>query len=127
MNGADAGGAALSTSGSTSVAGADLALNVLGTVPNQPCLFFQGNNAVGGGLGVQFGDGLRCAGGGVIRLQVGFADSSGAAATTLDIGAAGGCAVGDLKRYQGWYRDPDSSVCGSGFNLTNGVEFVWTP
>ena len=125
-NGANAGGAALSASGSTSIAAGDLALSVQGAIPGQPCLFFQGNNAINGGAGVQFGDGLRCAGGGVIRLQVRFADGNGGAQTNLDVPAAGGCAVGDMKRYQGWYRDPILSPCGAGFNLSDGVELVWT-
>jgi hypothetical protein len=94
-------------------------------LPNQPCLFFQGNNAINGGDGVTFGDGLRCAGGGVIRLQVRFPDGAGDAATTLSVSVKGGCAAGDLKRYQNWYRDPASSPCGSSFNLSNGVEVTW--
>jgi len=124
-NGANSGGAALSASGSTSIASGDLVLAVQGALPGQPCLFFQGNNAIGGGTGVQFGDGLRCAGGGVIRLQVRFADGSGDAQTNLNIPAAGACAVGDTRRYQGWYRDPSLTLCGAGFNLSNGVELVW--
>jgi len=126
-NGTSLGGASLSALGSTSIAAGDLALSVQGVTPTQPCLFFQGNNAVNGGSGVTFGDGLRCAGGGVIRLQVRFADAAGLAQTSIDVAAVGGCAVGDMKRYQGWYRDPNMSLCGSEFNLSSGVEFVWTP
>jgi len=126
-NGAGPGGGALSVSGSTSIAAGDLALAIQGALPSQPCLFFQGNNAVNGGNGVTFGDGLRCAGGAVVRLQVRFADGSGDAQTTLDIPAAGGCMVGDTKRYQGWYRDPNFSLCGTSFNLSNGVELDWGP
>lgn len=126
-NGTSLGGAALSALGSTSIAAGDLSLSVQGATPSQPCLFFQGNNAINGGSGVAFGDGLRCAGGGVIRLQVRFADAAGFAQTSIDLASAGGCAVGDMKRYQGWYRDPNASLCGAGFNLSNGVEFVWNP
>jgi hypothetical protein len=32
-----------------------------------------------------------------------------------------------MKRYQGWYRDPNASLCGASFNLSNGVELVWNP
>ena len=91
-----------------------------------PGLFFQGNNAINGGDGITFGDGLRCAGGGVIRLQVRFPDASGDASTSISISVKGGCIAGDLKRYQNWYRDPASSVCGATFNLTNAVEVTWT-
>ena len=70
---------------------------------------------------------MRKRGAGVIRLQVRFADAAGLAQTSIDVAAVGGCAVGDMKRYQGWYRDPNMSLCGSEFNLSSGVEFVWTP
>jgi hypothetical protein len=126
-NGTSTGGAALSATGSTSIAASDLNLSVQGATPSQPCLFFQGNNAISGGSGVQFGDGLRCAGGGVIRLQVRFADVAGVAQTSIGVASVGGCVVGDLKRYQGWYRDPNLSPCGAAFNLSNGVELVWNP
>ena len=70
-------------------------------------------------------DGLRCAGGGVIRLQVRFSDANGSSLTTIGIAAKGGCAAGQLKRYQAWYRDPSGSPCGTQFNLTNGYEITW--
>ena len=56
-----------------------------------------------------------------------FPDSSGNANTTLSISVKGGCVAGDVKRYQNWYRDPVSSVCGATFNLTNGYEISWLP
>jgi len=121
-------GATLTCSGDPSVTpGLDtFVLNSTQLLPSQPCLFFQGNNAINGGDGITFGDGLRCAGGGVIRLQVRFPDASGNASTTVSISVKGGCIAGDLKRYQNWYRDPASSVCGATFNLTNAVEVTWT-
>ena len=94
-------------------------------LPNQPALFFQGDNAINGGSGITFGDGLRCAGGGVIRLQVAFPDANGDAATSVGVAAKGGCAAGDVKRYQAWYRDPAGSPCGAQFNLSNGYEVTW--
>ena len=54
-----------------------------------------------------------------------FAASDGTSATTVDIASKGGCAVGDVKRYQIWYRDPSSSPCGALFNLSNGLEITW--
>lgn len=98
-----------------------------GVQPNQPGLFFQGLNASGGGNGIIFGDGLRCAGGGVLRLQVVFANSNATAATTVTISTAGGVTPGSgaVRRYQYWYRNPTNSPCGSQFNLTNGWEIVW--
>jgi hypothetical protein len=125
-NGAAATGAQLAASGSGSVSAADVVLSASSLVSSQPGLYFQGNNAINGGAGVAFGDGLRCAGGGVIRLQVRFADGTGSSATSIDIAAKGGVAPGDLKRYQIWYRDPNSSLCGAGFNLSNGMELTWS-
>ena len=95
-------------------------------IPSQPGLYFQGNNAVNSGNGNPFGDGLRCTGGGVIRLQVRFADSSGASATNISVATKGGCAAGDVKRYQIWYRDPGGSPCATQFNLSNGYEITWS-
>ena len=120
-------GGVLSGSGAASVSLDSLVLSSTGLVSGQPGLYFQGNNAINGGLGNPFGDGLRCAGGGVIRLQVGFADAGGASATTANLVLKGGVIAGDTKRYQLWYRDPLTTPCGSSFNLSNGVEMVFTP
>ena len=95
-------------------------------IPNQPGLYFQGNNAINGGNGTNFGDGLRCAGGGVIRLQVRFASSTGESETNISISAKGMPAAGDVKRYQLWYRDPVTTPCGAQFNLSNGFEVTWS-
>jgi hypothetical protein len=122
-NSSSAGGA-LNASGSASVAADDLVLNFTGGLPGQPCLFFQGDNKINGGDGVFFGDGLRCAGGNVVRLQVRIPDASGEASTTALIAAKGGVSVGDVRQYQGWYRDNGLS-CGFTFNTTNGYSVVW--
>jgi len=119
-------GGVLTGSGSASTGAADLVLSAEQLIPNQPGLYFQGNNAINSGNGNPFGDGLRCAGGGVIRLQVRFADSAGTSATNIDIGATGGVSAGDVRRYQLWYRDPGASPCNSLFNLSNGYEIAWS-
>jgi hypothetical protein len=126
-NGVSAGGAVLLGAGSNSVAAGDLELQALGLDPNQPGLYFQGDNRVAAGLGVGLGDGLRCAGGSVVRLQVLVADAFGDSNTSVDVAAKGGVAAGDVRRYQLWYRNPATSACLSGFNLTNGYEIVWQP
>ena len=97
-----------------------------GLPANQPGLFFQGNNAINAGLGVQFGDGLRCVGGAAKRLQVVVSDSTGTSRTTVNISAAGQVTAGDLRRYQLWYSDP-STPCGGMFNLSNAAEITWQP
>lgn len=125
-NSADAGGAELGASGVASLSASSLVLAGNGLVPGQPGLYFQGDNAVGGGGGVIFGDGLRCAGGNVVRLEVVTASGAGASATSTDLGASSSAGPGDTKRYQLWYRDPVGGPCGTGFNLSNGIELDWT-
>lgn len=126
-NGSSSGGGALTASGSASLAAGDLQLDASGLAPNQPGLYFQGDNALAGGDGVLFGDGLRCAGANVVRLQVLAADAGGVSSSTVDIGVQGGVSAGETKRYQLWYRDPAGSPCGNSFNLTNGFEVDWMP
>ncbi|MDP6989966.1 MAG: hypothetical protein QF903_10845, partial [Planctomycetota bacterium] len=121
------GGSTLAASGSDSIGAADLVLEASGALPGQPGLFFQGVNFINGGSGVIFGDGLRCCGGSVVRLQVVVPDSAGDAATSGDIGGTGGVVPGDTRCYQYWYRDPSGSPCGSGFNLGNAVQVDWQP
>ena len=112
--------------GSSSVSSGSFMLGSLGLPPNQPGLYFQGNNQVAEGFGSAFGDGLRCVGGGVVRLQVAFSDPGGVSFTTVDVAAKGGAQPGEVKRYQLWYRNPgEASLCGFNFNLSNGVEVWW--
>jgi hypothetical protein len=121
------GGAVLNASGSPSVAADDLAFSGTQFVAGQPGLLFSANNAINGGAGVLFGDGLRCAGGFIQRLGVVAADGSGNMSWGSGFAAAGGWTSGDTRRFQGWYRDPSASPCGSGFNLTQGIEVTFTP
>jgi hypothetical protein len=125
-NGAFSSGGGLAVGGTTSVLAGDLILSSSRTTPGAMGIFFQGNNALGGGAGVPFGDGLRCAGGGVIRLQVTAIDLSGSANTTINVSLRGGILGGETKHYQFWYQDTQATPCGSGFNLTNAVEVVWS-
>ncbi|MDP6409463.1 MAG: hypothetical protein QGI46_08810 [Planctomycetota bacterium] len=100
--------------------------NLLGS---QPALLFQGTTALNGGSGVPFGDGLRCSGGGVIRIHVLVPDASGTVAYPQagdpSISQDGAVSPGDTRYYQLWYRDPNGGPCGSGFNLTNGFAVSW--
>jgi hypothetical protein len=118
-------GARIFGEGSTSITAANLSLSAVGLDPSQPGLYFQGNNRVAAGTGVHFGDGLRCAGAAVIRLQVRMASATGESQTTINIAAKGLVQPGDVKRYQLWYRNPLTTPCGSGFNLSNGYELTW--
>jgi hypothetical protein len=123
-NGFSAGGAAVTGTGTASVSNDTVVLSAIGLQPNQPGLWFQANNAVNGGLGNAFGDGLRCAGGQIVRL--GIVLSSAAGGSTSPAGIGSGLSAGDTKRYQLWYRNPGGSPCGTAFNLSNGYEIHWT-
>ena len=120
------GGASLTAHGSTSLAAADMTLQCTTSAALRPGIFFQGDNAIQGGVGSSFGAGLRCAGGAAIRLEVVSSDAMGYSSTSVNIAGRSGATPGDIRRYQLWYADPDpSALCGGGFNLSNGVELTW--
>jgi len=121
-----AAGGNLAASGLASI-GADT-FTLLGTnMPNASALYFQGTTVLAGSL---FGDGLRCAGGTVIRLGT-KTNASGASqypvAGDLSVSVRGACASGDFRTYQCWYRNAAAFCTASTFNLTNGVSVTWIP
>ena len=118
-------GAVLSAVSTSSVTDGSFALWTYG-LPAGPGLYFQGDNMTNSGNGSPFGDGLRCAGGNVIRLEI-RPSTSGLSRTTVPIAITGEVSAGDTKHYQLWYRDPIGSPCGNGFNLSNGYEVLWKP
>ena len=120
-------GARLSALGTASVSSDDLVVSASGLTPGQPGLLFSADNAVGGGSGVLFGDGLRCAGGQVKRLGVSSASPGGEASWGPGLAGPAGWSAGDTRRLQVWYRDPGASPCGSGFNLSHGSELTLLP
>ncbi len=129
-NGVFASGALLTGTGTASVSYDTLTLSATGLEPSNTGLYFQADNAIAGGAGTAFGDGLRCAGGALIRLQVRFADATGESSTTVDVATKGAVSAGDTRRYQLWYRTTTNPPCGVGvndFNLTNGYEIDWLP
>jgi hypothetical protein len=114
-------GAKLAAVSTNSVGNNEFSLFTSG-LPAGPGLYFQGDNKVH----VVFGDGIRCVGVNVKRLEI-RPSTGGISRTTVDIVAAGDVAAGDTKYYQLWYRDAVNSPCGSGFNLSNGYEVLWMP
>jgi hypothetical protein len=99
-------------------------------MPNSSALYFQGTTQQGGGAGVAFGDGLRCAAGSTVRLGTKNNASGGSTYP-----AAGDPAVsvrglipptGGTRTYQVWYRNAATFCTSSTFNLTNGVLVVWS-
>ncbi len=119
-------GGLLEADGTNRASADDLVFRATSLLPNQPALLFAGLNAVNGGAGSSFGDGLRCAGGGVVRLGVRIPDVSGSATWGPGLVGAGGFQAGDVRRFQGWYRDP-GGPCGTGFSLTQGYEIHFVP
>jgi len=121
-------GAVLGAIGSSSVTTADLALVGTQLPADKPALFFQGVTALLDGTALPLGDGLRCVGGGVIRLSITTSDGMGTALMPAgtSIPMLGAVTAGMIRRYQLWYRDPEGP-CGTGSNLTNALEVRWTP
>ncbi len=122
-------GAQLVGAGIADVAGDTLTLTGTNMIPGQASLLFQGNSQVNSGIGVTFGDGLRCAGGSVKRLALLIPDLEGSASypgpSDLELSVRGGVLSGDTSFYQLWYRDTIGGPCGQGFNLSNAYEVSW--
>jgi hypothetical protein len=122
-------GAELVASGAASLANETLVLHGSG-MPNASVTYFQGTQQSNGGAGLPFGDGLRCVAGTVVR--VGMKINAGNASSypepgDLPLSVRGMIpAYGGTRIYQGWYRNV-TGPCGSGFNLTNGVQITWVP
>jgi hypothetical protein len=108
--------------GSSSVAADDLVLCFDGAIPGQPGLVFCATNRIA----IQFGDGIRCCGGNVVRIELVVPDASGAGCSSPGIASGSGAIPGDDNCYQYWYRDPNGP-CGSTFNLSNAYKVLWTP
>jgi hypothetical protein len=124
-NGVFASGAQLTGTGFASVSNDTLVLHTAYQQPNNSGLYFQGTTDLTPGM--IWGDGLRCTGGGIKRLQVRFADAAGSSSTTISIANKGGASAGDARYYQCWYRNPLNSPCGFQFNTSNGYAITWLP
>ncbi len=119
-------GATLGATGNPTVGENDSVVFHVARCPgNVAGLFFQGDRKVGGSDGKIFGDGLRCVGGAIIRLQVRVTDDRGRAESTAKISDEANLQPGDTRFYQFWYRDPGLSPCNTEFNISNGVSLTW--
>jgi len=125
----NANGAHVTSTGLASIAADSFVLTGSG-MPNSSALYFQGTARTAAGAGSVFGDGLRCAGGTVIRLgtktNVG-GTSSFPAAGDPSIHVKGADSAGNVRDYQCWYRNAAAFCTPSTFNLTNGLEITWVP
>ena len=121
------GGALLTAIGNAQVS-ADTVQLQGSSMPNASVLYFQGTAQVS----TVFGDGLRCAGGTVIRLgtKTNVANSSGYGFGLGDIPihTRGSIpAAGATRNYQAWYRNAAAFCTPFAFNLFNGFQIIWTP
>jgi hypothetical protein len=122
-------GGLLAATGTASLAN-DTVLLAGSGMPNSSALYFQGTSQQSGGLGAVFGDGLRCAGGSIIRLGT-KTNAGGASAYPaggdLSVSVRGLVGAPGSRTYQVWYRNAAAFCTPSTFNLTNGLEIAWTP
>ncbi|MCB9915394.1 MAG: hypothetical protein H6828_09630 [Planctomycetes bacterium] len=123
------GGAELYASGLARVGASTLKLHGKDLVAGWPGIYFQGEQKLNSGHGLLFGDGLRCTGLRVVRLETVMPGLGTTSETTLDLSTAGGnqVAAGDTRYYQLWYRDATQGPCGTGWNLTNALQVTWLP
>lgn len=70
-------GALLDGSGTTSISNDDLVLTGTNMIPTEPCTLFSADDALLGCVGRIFGDGIRCTGENLIRLQTVIVGASG--------------------------------------------------
>ncbi|MDP6409801.1 MAG: PQQ-dependent sugar dehydrogenase [Planctomycetota bacterium] len=120
-------GAWISHGGTTIISASDFELRADGAIPGQFGLFYYGPQQAQ----IPFGDGVRCVGGTVWRLnppQV--IEPGGHASRPLDFSAppapGGQIDAGETWFFQFWYRDPTGPQ-GSGFNLSDALSVTFCP
>lgn len=114
-------GALLDGNGQASISNDSLILQVRSAAPSVSGLFFSGTQRT---AQLTFGDGLRCVGGTLKRLEVAPTNSSGDAETQSPLSTVGGVTAGSTLYYQYWYRDVNGP-CGSGFNASGALSVYW--
>ncbi len=125
-------GARLGASGVASVTADTLLFEGHRGPVSNSSMFFQANNNQDG-AGLFLGDGIRCAGGGLIRLKVkltdatGYADSSPMVVTTRSASFGHPITAGETLYYQWWFRDVNGSPCGTESSTSNGYMITWAP
>jgi hypothetical protein len=115
-------GATIGTGGTPSVGNADLTLSCQGLPANQPGIYFYGPNQVS----VPFGNGVRCVGGGLVRLPAQFSGMNGIVNRVIDASTLPTpISAGETRNFQFWYRDPAAG--GAFFNLSAAAAVEFTP
>jgi hypothetical protein len=131
QNSAGTGGARLTMSGIAGLSADTVRFTSSGELPSALSILLQGSTAI---APVQFGDGLRCAGGVLKRL---YAKNASAGVVIAPQGgdlsvSARSASLGDpiaqgaTRNYQMYYRDANAGFCPGGtFNASNAVAVVW--
>ena len=117
-------GVLIGATGSTSITANDLVLTGTGAPLSQFGLFYFGPNQIS----VPFGEGVRCAGGGIVRLGVSNSGGTGVFTKALDhtaLAPGNEILAGETQNFQCWYRDPSGGP--SGFNFSDGLEVFFCP
>jgi hypothetical protein len=122
-------GARLQSAGQPSLSNDSVRLDVT-SATNASVLFFQGDSATAGGAGAVFGDGLRCAGGNIVRIATRTANlgavSYPAGPGDAAVSVRGSVAAPGTRWYQAWFRNSASFCTPATFNTTNGVAIDWS-
>jgi Tol biopolymer transport system component len=128
------GGGLLSSTGASKLSNETFTLAVSGLPTFASALYFQGDQQVAAGAGAPFGDGLRCAGGNVLRIGARLSVAGGSQfgyAVPGDplISVKGMIPQGtvSIRFYQAWYRNMASFCMPEPYNLTNGLTVTWIP
>jgi hypothetical protein len=114
-------GALLRSHGSNQLDRDDLSFTASELPAHQPALLITGSVST---PPVVLGDGMRCIGGSLVRLEVASSSGSGTASYGPGLAATLGASPGDTLHFQVWYRDP-VGVCGTGFNASSGLSIVF--
>ena len=121
-------GAVMGANGSASITENDFTLSVSGSAANQPGLFYYGGTR----LQAPFGNGVRCVGAPLFRLNPpAAADGGGSALRRVDFTAPpadsglGRIDPGSTWNFQWWFRDPLDG--GAMFNLSDGLAVTFVP
>lgn len=116
-------GAVIDFTGSASLIAANLELSVSGAPAGKTGLFFVGTELVSSPLG----DGLRCAGGELVRFGALVTGQDGTTTQALDFSALPGApaVAGDRYVAQFWYRDPAGGP--AGFNFSDALDLRLCP
>ena len=113
-------GATISSTGTASIASNDLALVASGCPPDVAGFFFHGPLEAS----IPSGNGVRCIGGQLVRLPLGFCNAQGTASRAFDA-AASSIQPGETRDFQFYYRDFAGG--GAYFNLSDGLRVTFCP